>query len=162
MQTIGYWCDECRRKYVKHACRGGLPCGHEKSRAIFIYCKAYRTAGESLTLIFLGQKIQLWLEYRKPPPHFYVSGELARTLHCWSVRHDHSETQIKLGAWLKDQPAILIRAFLNRWDSFKEPPDWRWVSQSSESLKVRDCRVGRKSLTGGLACGRAAGDGKEN
>src|SRR5689334_12003428 len=50
MQTIGYWCDVCRTKYVRHECKTALPCRHSIFAAIMVYAKAYGRGGEEVEM----------------------------------------------------------------------------------------------------------------
>lgn len=38
-ETVGYYCPECGKKYVRHKCKDSLPCGHGKENAIYVYHK---------------------------------------------------------------------------------------------------------------------------
>ena len=77
MQTVGYWCDKCRRKYVQHRCDGGLPCGHSFAEAVKVYAKSYGKGGETVqmswfkadvpldeTAVEPSHTIELWIEYK--------------------------------------------------------------------------------------------------
>lgn len=127
-QSIGYWCDECRVKYVQHVCKDDrLPCGHPFGEAVRVYVKGYGRGGSEFTLESNENKVHGWLNDR------VQTGE-ERVLYLnWRARElrgtvvTHSNGQDVLIDWLHRQPAKLIRAFENRWDSWKQPPEWRVI-----------------------------------
>lgn len=48
-ETVGFYCPKCDAKYVRHKCRDGLPCDHDKDEAIYVYAKKYKD-GENVRL----------------------------------------------------------------------------------------------------------------
>lgn len=142
MQTIGYWCDECRLKYVRHACKEGLPCGHDKGAAVAVYAKAYATRGEQVILRWTDPEgdhyRELWV-YRRARAYRPHSGAPELWEYLIEVAH-HVDAERRLninltqlppcavGAWLWSHPEIVIRAFFARWDSNTTPPAWRVVA----------------------------------
>lgn len=134
METIGYYCDECRTKYVRHACREGLPCGHEKKLAIRVYCKAFGRGGENVSLVGAGIEVALFLTDAKESGVMYSAA--GREL--WGTKlevtdGDGAGAEMKVGEWLHRQDEKTVRAFFNRWESDKEPPLWRVVKLIPES-----------------------------
>jgi hypothetical protein len=143
MQTIGFWCDECRRKYVRHACRDSLPCGHSKAAAVLVYAKAYGRGGETVELNWTdggGEHYrELWISLKQGDRTWKSGG----SMELWGYRVDvmhHLDKGEKLNIdvrglkpcvmahWLKEHPEHVIRAFMARWESFNEPPPWRMLA----------------------------------
>jgi hypothetical protein len=119
MQTIGYWCDECRVKYVQHACKDRrLPCGHDFDGALRVYAKAYGRGGESVSI---GEH-RVWLSEAEDPASL---GYLPGGRYYWETIATLDDGQhMELGRWLKSLGAKHTRAFEDRWQSCKRLPDW--------------------------------------
>jgi hypothetical protein len=137
MQTVGYWCDECRTKYVQHKCKDGLPCGHDRKDAIKVYVKAYGKSHQRVTLswhkpserkagIAERETTRLVITY-KPRPGTMYAVRHSRDLWAYEITLEDG-TKVRVGDWLKGQPEKIRRAFLERWSSSKEPPIWRQLS----------------------------------
>jgi hypothetical protein len=126
-ETIGYYCDECRMKYVRHKCKDGLPCGHDKSEAVFVYCHYFAKSGEHVEMQWKDGKIDVWVT-KKPKDRkvIYISRSAAELRGHLA---DDGEVEEDVADWLARQPARIIRAFLERWTSRKEPPTWRVIEQ---------------------------------
>jgi hypothetical protein len=124
-QTIGYYCDLCREKYVQHKCQDGLPCGHDKAEAIRVYAKSFGRGSERVEMFWLGGRVRMWI-CRKPKEEnvFYIG--LAGFYHGHQVETDDGQVTT-VWKWLRQQEGKVIRAFLSRWESRKEPPDWRVI-----------------------------------
>lgn len=122
--TVGYWCDECRRKYVQHVCRDGLPCGHPKEEAVYVYAKHYGK-GQDETVLLECREFKAGFTVRPKPrdPNTLYSGGEARALHGYWVFIDGEKMSV--AEWLHLQPPRIIRAYLERWQSWKQPPTWR-------------------------------------
>lgn len=119
-QTIGYWCDECRCKYVQHKCRDGLPCGHDKDTAILVYAKAFGRGGERVKMEIGTDVVSMWIGREGGHGRNYL----------WETLITLDDTRGKsmmLGEWLRQQEACVIRAFEERWNSRKTPPRWRQI-----------------------------------
>ena len=120
METIGFWCDECRVKYVRHACKEQLPCGHPKVNAIRVYAKAFGRGGENVSVgswsIFIGEEVN-----RKDICYLPGGSWLWQT----KIEYGDTGTEMWLGEWLKSVPHAEVRAFFHRWDSAKTSPDWQ-------------------------------------
>lgn len=124
-QTIGYWCDECRTKYVQHVCKDGLPCGHDLAQAVHVSAKSYGRGGAEIWLKWDNQKLYAFLEKREQEDRVVYIGWRAKELR--GTIATHTEGQEVLIDWLHKQPAKIIRAFLGRWESCKSPPEWRMI-----------------------------------
>jgi hypothetical protein len=147
MQTVGYWCDECRQKYVRHACKGGLPCGHSKDDAIFVYAKYYATGGEFVSLSWSDDEgdheREMWISRKEHDQTWYLSGSRELWGHIAQVeKHIDAGDKINInmrdlkpcavGAWLHVHSEKIVRAYMMRWESHKEPPVWRQISTIPE------------------------------
>lgn len=116
-QTNGYWCDECRAKYVEHTCKNDtLPCGHDFGAAIFVYAKSYGRGGETVKIAKLG----IFDLFTKDED---LVGQ--RWQFKWWIRNERTDQEEPLAEWIKRQDDRFVRAFCARWHSAKEPPDWR-------------------------------------
>jgi len=120
-QTVGYWCDECRTKYVQHKCKDGLPCSHDKAQAVYVYAKGYGKGGEFVQMEWSTGTLSSFLNHRPKPKTLYYGW--SRSL--WATWIEAEGEQV--GEWLHKQEGLVARAFLSRWDSQKEPPIWRRV-----------------------------------
>ena len=119
MNTVGYYCDECRCKYVRHVCKNRtLPCRHPFEQALYVFAKAYGRGGEAVQI----GNLKLWL----------TDGPARMDLCVLPGRRYYWETMVEiegagkmvLADFLKEQGPKILRAFENRWDSCKHPPDW--------------------------------------
>lgn len=116
-QTNGYWCDECRAKYVEHTCKNDtLPCGHAFDAAIFVYAKRFGSGGEDVTMEGLG-RFNLFTKDEN------LVGQ-RWNFKQW-IRNERTDKEEPVAEWIKRQEARFVRAFCARWFSSKEPPDWR-------------------------------------
>lgn len=131
METIGLYCDECRTKYVRHKCKDGLPCGHSKNSAIEVYAKHYARGCE--TVILQGHGFRYRLELTKIPRQ---KGSYSRH-EIWSseatIEDQYGEEgPMQLALWLHLRAANgdehIVRAFMERWESADQPPQWRRLS----------------------------------
>lgn len=50
-QTVGFYCPVCKIKYVQHRCKEGLPYGHPKKDALWVYAKHYSRGEETVKII---------------------------------------------------------------------------------------------------------------
>lgn len=125
-QTVGYWCDECRLKYVQHMCHDGLPCGHDKAAAVYIYAKNYAKGGQYVEFRYGEQEWAVWMRVKPREPGVTYIGRPG-----WQVQTD--EGWIGYWDWLCQFPPIIIRAIEERWSSWKFPPTWRQIEQWGES-----------------------------
>jgi hypothetical protein len=147
MITRGFWCDECRVKYVRHVCRNHrevktgamgdsdilarrLPCGHSWEQAIAVECQAFANSGEHLWMEWgpVGSlsRAEVWI----------VSGDRQRgrfvgnaAWQFWGLRvrqgvYKEPEWEMWVGEWLASKPDAIVRAYMNRWESSKYVPDW--------------------------------------
>ena len=129
--TVGFWCDECRLKYVRHVCKEGLPCGHDLGQAVFVHCQRFKQGNESVYLrhgyekedgehIFNG-----WLvRKRKEETDKIVGPHVMRLWFFQMVSYVDESTQ-DVGDFLRDSEGKVIRALLERWSSCNHVPDWR-------------------------------------
>ncbi|MEW6212536.1 MAG: hypothetical protein AB1631_29695 [Acidobacteriota bacterium] len=126
MITVGYWCDECRRKYVRYTCKEGLPCGHDKADAIYVECQAFAKSGEAVYMSTEDDswRVSLWIYPLKDEGRRCYS-----QLWDYAVRINRSERAVFVGEWLPLQEPKVIRAFDSRWDSHKEPPGWVRITE---------------------------------
>jgi hypothetical protein len=138
MTTVGYWCDECRVKYVQHLCKDGLPCRHDKDEAVYVWAKHFAKSGEAVRLRVYGETVQLWI-HKKPKDKKRVlySDWQTRYLHTHLVNVAEQESLLAeqeslLMDWLISQDEKIIRAFLNRWGGCKRPPYWRELAMAKE------------------------------
>ncbi len=127
-ETIGYWCDECREKYVRHKCHEGLPCGHDKKGAVRVYAKSFGRGGERVELAWASGRAGLYIIERAKKKNTVYLGN-ARFYHGHRVETDDGQINT-VWKWLRQQEGKIIRAFLSRWESRKEPPEWRIVETS--------------------------------
>lgn len=120
MITTGYWCDECRVKYVRYIGRGGLPCGHRAP--LYVACQAFARSGEH---VIIGRE-NVWLFQERKPDTCYGRG----AIQFWGTRvtpfrpEGNDPPEWYVGEWLASKPDRFVRAFLERWQSCKEIPDW--------------------------------------
>jgi CspA family cold shock protein len=144
MQTVGYWCDECRVKYVRHACREGLPCGHDMAQAVFVYAKAYGRGGETVRMERGDFAVLLSVRSERERRDNCLGGD-SRELWGTQVEvleaHDPSCLPGELlyaGDWLWRHRAdeSILRAFFNRWESTTRLPLWRVVATIPEDANI--------------------------
>lgn len=119
MQTIGYYCDECRVKYVQHVCKGStLPCGHILGNAIRVYAKRYGRGGERVQIGnnrgFIRKAEQCEKLAYAPGGFYFWENE---------IQLDGGPTML-VARWLRGLPQAFVRAFEYRWESHKTAPDW--------------------------------------
>lgn len=137
MITTGFYCDECRVKYVAHMCKGKLPCRHSFKAALQVWCQAFGRGGEH---VCIGDD-DVWL-YALPKDRntWYASAE-AREL--WGVEVVVDTTKesdgLLVGQWLACRPDAFVRAFFKRWDSQKWTPTW--VAFRDHPAAKRACAV---------------------
>lgn len=116
-QTNGYWCDECRTKYVEHSCKGDtLPCEHEFNKAIFVYAKSYGRGYESVSIRGLGR-------FTLTTKDEDLIGQ--RWQFKWWIEDNRTGKEEPVAEWIKRQEDKYVRAFCGRWMTTKSPPDWR-------------------------------------
>jgi hypothetical protein len=129
MITRGYWCDECRRKYVAHMCKDRtMPCRHSYELSFFVECQAFRRSGERVTIEWGALKApsydKVWLTTGDRPRQNFLTEE---AFDYWGVRvmpFGGSGFDLWVGEWLASKPDAFVRAFLNRWESSKWTPGW--------------------------------------
>ena len=120
MITTGYWCDECRRKYVKHMCHGRrLPCTHSFHAAIPVWCQAFARGGEHVCI----GKEDVWLHRRPKEKNTIYCGD-AQFWWNTDVEDVKAGRSVLVGEWLAVRSGAFIRAFLGRWESSRGTPDW--------------------------------------
>lgn len=44
--SVGYYCQYYRRRYVRHKCKDGLPCGHPIDESVFIWLQRFSGGAE--------------------------------------------------------------------------------------------------------------------
>jgi hypothetical protein len=153
MQTIGYWCDECRVKYVRHACKTNLPCGHTTGEAVFVYAKAFGRGGETVSLEWSDEwgehQREVWVYRKEKDKTWYAGGaEEFWGFMAHVARHVDAGPRLNIdisdlhpfavAEWLSELPEKVIRAYLERWQSRNESPNWRWIAQLTKAdLDVR-------------------------
>lgn len=103
--------------------RDGLPCGHDKDAAVYVYAKSYAKNGETVKMNWQGGEINAWLVKAEKSGVTYI-GE-ARSL--WGHRIQLGGQSYFVGEWLHEQEPKIIRAFLERWQSWKTEPLWRVI-----------------------------------
>lgn len=128
MITVGYWCDECRQKYVRNVCKGKLPCGHDFGRSVYVWCQAFGRGGEHVELAWgdplPSSTADVWLSSARRENVMYGSSD-AHLL--WGTRvapFRGGGFDLLVGEWLATLPDIAVRAFFSRWDSQKWMPAW--------------------------------------
>src|SRR4029077_858801 len=108
MITTGFWCDECRRKYVRHLCHGrGLPCRHSYAAAPPVWCQAFGRGGENVCIGFEDQPghEDVWLFDARERDTCYCSSE-ARLYwgtiveSTWRLHGVESAANYYVGEWL--------------------------------------------------------------
>ena len=129
-QTVGYWCDECRVKYVQHMCHDGLPCGHDKQAAIYIYAKNYSKGGEYIEIQHAHMTWTAWLRLK---PREQGVTYIGRPI----IQVETEDGWINYWDWLCEFHANVIRAVEGRWTSDKFPPHWRSIEQHKASGRQR-------------------------
>jgi hypothetical protein len=136
METIGYYCDKCRAKYVRHVCREALPCGHEKTLAIRVYCKAFGRGGENVSLVGADIHVSLYITDNPKPGILYsAQGRMLWGCELQVTDGDGAEASesLTVGEWLHRQDGKVVRAFFDRWESVTSPPLWRTLELIPES-----------------------------
>ncbi len=132
-QTIGYYCDSCRRKYVRHVCKHQkLPCGHTFAHALRVYAKRYAHLGEAVSIGDCG----FMLRYQ---PHVPELAIVPGGRYFWDTAAQLDDGEdLPLGRLLKRKGAKFTRAFQARWESCQHPPDWtllfRFEPQTMEQV----------------------------
>lgn len=127
-QTFGYYCDECRRKYVNHKCKDGLPCAHDINEAIFIHAKHYSHC--ETVFMQVGDTVILDASIFRKPKHEQVTGHNL----LWNHTLEAGGPGVDLGEWIKKQDGKTLRAFEARWDSNDRIPQWRLFEQWPDYL----------------------------
>src|ERR1044071_9811108 len=130
MITTGIWCDECRRKYVRHLCKNNtLPCRHSYEAAIGVWYQAYRRGGEHVEMewgpIDNPRHENVWLHKGDNPRRNFIGDD---SFEFWGMRvhpwRDY-DAEMWVGEWLACKPDAFVRAFLKRWDSSNYIPSWQ-------------------------------------
>lgn len=129
MQTAGFYCPDCQMKYVRHRCKNDtLPCEHDFKNAVFVYAKHFGKSGsETVEIVGAELNTRVWISKRKNSPFGW---EL-------SYKIETVKDELWLIDWIKQLPSTkYVQAFLKRWDSFTDPPDWRrFELWSEENIK---------------------------
>lgn len=141
MITTGYWCDECRMKYVRHKCHGRrLPCLHDFRAAIPVWCQDFARGGEHVCIV----EEDVWI-YKLPRRRgTFYSGNAFFYWNMEVVRETTTGDSILVGEWLAVRSDKFVRAFLNRWQSCNETPDWigfrcHPLAKRAAAMMVRPC-----------------------
>jgi hypothetical protein len=115
-------------------CKDGLPCGHPRKDALLIYAKSYARNGENVSISGIdGNILDVWIDYDPKPETMYV-GAGKELWGYTATNNDDRRRKKRVGALLKEQNEKVVRAFLNRWDSFKEPPLWVKIGMIDEDV----------------------------
>ena len=135
MITCGYWCDECRAKYVRYLCEKGMPCHHDKSQAIYVAAQAFGRHSEH---IYIGET-ELVLAKRQDRDAVYTS---AGAYLFWGSEVTLQNPiqypePIAVGMWLASKPDAFIRAFCARWESSTHVPDSVAFKAHPEAIRAR-------------------------
>lgn len=123
-ETVGFWCDHCRRKYLRHVCKPELPCRHSKKDSVFVYAKAFGRGGERVVMEFDGKEVDIWVNKIPDSRNTIYVGRMAYEVHGRMVEPSNSDAPISVAEWLRTLPEKVVRAYLDRWESCKEAPDW--------------------------------------
>jgi hypothetical protein len=147
MITNGFWCDECRQKYVRHMCRvkpgndasvedshilrQQLPCGHDWSHAVAVECQAFARSGEHVWIHYglRGSEFHedVWISRGERPRSNFIGRD---AFEFWGMRvrqfqYKHeADWELWVGEWLASKPDAFVRAYLNRWESSNRVPSW--------------------------------------
>jgi len=151
MITTGIWCDECRRKYVMHMCKNRrLPCRHSYAAAFGVWCQAFGRSGEHVTIewgeLDKPHAADVWIFEGDRPIGNFID---AAAWGFWGMRIRPftygGDEEWWVGEWLASRPDAFVRAFLNRWDSYKWTPDWLSFREHPDAKRA--CALVRQGLT---------------
>lgn len=130
MITTGFYCDECRVKYVHHRCKlGRLPCGHSFKAAFDVFSQAFGRRGEHVSIIYRNPDVTIqdvWISAGERRRYDFIEPG-AWTFWGMRVRPFNpvrADWEMWVGEWLSTKSDAFVRAFLYRWESQKFPPEW--------------------------------------